>query len=138
LGKPHHKVEADTADQTELRLTTELGVGQGFWIAAHAESLDGSQAHTTPIYVTRKGLRHWDVATAAALIDRQMDVLREIDGEVRSAETLIDGGGRLFDYWNRRTAEQADRIRIKIDETRQIYEDLQAQLERQILSTPRP
>jgi len=131
FGENIRETKISEPHQTELKVSADIEVGQGFWISAHAVSLDGSQAHTTPIYVKRKGLRTWRVDAAEKLIDKQLKVLSEIESEVRKAENLVEDGGRLFDYWNRRTADQAERVRVKVEETREAYNKLKNELRNQ-------
>lgn len=58
--------------------------------------------------------------------------MREIESEVLKSEKLVQGGQRRLDYSNQRTAEQASKIREKINQTRQIYEELQRELKNQL------
>jgi hypothetical protein len=90
-----------------------------------------SEAHTTPIYVTRDGRRFWDTAQAGTLLDRQMAVMDEIEREIRVSEELIRSGNRPLDHYNRRIAEQAEPLRERIRAARAFYADLKAQLESQ-------
>lgn len=132
FGETVREVGTSEPGQTELRVSAELEVGSGFWIAAHAVSQDGSQAHTTPIYVARKGLRHWKVGLAEKLIDQQISTLREIELEVKKSEKMANRGAGSLDYWNRRTAEQAGVVLAMVRQTRQIYEQLRLELKDQL------
>ncbi len=128
LGETIQEVVAPDGSQTPLILTSEIGSGHGCWLAVHVTAIDGSQAHTTPIYVTRKGFRHWNVDKADALIERQLATLREIESEVRQSERIVETNDSILDYWNRRTAEQADQVRSKVETTRKYYENLRETL----------
>ena len=124
LGETIQEVGGTKDNETPLSLSAKINVQHGCWLAAHATGADGSEAHTTPIYVSRKGFRHWNVDQAEALIERQLATLREIESEVRQAERTIETNELSLDYWNRRTSDQAEQIRAKVKETRKFYEDL--------------
>ena len=128
LGETLEEVTTSEETQATLELSTQVKSGWGFWIAAHATSHDGAEAHTTPVYVTRKGFRHWNVETADRLINQQLAVLREIESEVLNSERLMQKNASPLDYWNRRTAEQADQVRSQLKQTRQFYERLRETL----------
>ena len=132
LGKTIQEVVAPNRDQASLSLSTEIESGHGCWLAVHATAVDGSQAHTTPIYVSRKGFRHWNIGEAEMLIERQLATLREIESEVRKSERIVETNDSSLDYWNRRTANQADQVRSKVEVSRKFYEDLRDTLEIEI------
>ena len=125
LGEPLEEVIAKDDRQVELAISTKVEAEHGFWIAAHAISRDGAQAHTTPIYVKRDGFRQWNVVNAQRLIEKQLAVLDEIESEVRKSERQWAAGLSQLDYWTRRTAEQADQVRERVKETRSSYHELQ-------------
>ncbi|QEF98920.1 hypothetical protein Mal15_29780 [Stieleria maiorica] len=124
LGQAVEVAQSEDERGTELEIATSIDSDWGFWIAAHAVGRDGSQAHTTPIYVTRKGFRHWDPDSAKALINRQLEVLREIRREVQTAEQRVASGSSSLDYWSRRTADQADDVRAKVSQAERTYQQL--------------
>ena len=66
LGTTAKEIAATEAKQAELKLETTLDSEHGFWLAAYAQGRDGSEALTTPVYVTRAGFRFWNVAEAEA------------------------------------------------------------------------
>lgn len=125
FGQPIEEIQSSDVSQKQLQISKRLRVGHGCWVAAHAIGHDGSEAHSTPIYLTRKGFRRWDRVTAKKLIYRQLDVLDEIEGEVKRAENLIRENPHSFDYWSRRTAEQAEQVREMVARTRKHYLNLQ-------------
>jgi hypothetical protein len=128
LGETIETVTGENENQTELSLSTTLKGEHGFWLAAHAIAHDGSQAHSTPVYVTHQGFRHWNIEKAGPLIEQQLATLREIEAEVVKAENVQSSGNAPLDYWTRRTAEQADAVREMVAKTRRIYAELQKQL----------
>jgi hypothetical protein len=134
FGRVVHQVSASGAARSEqdaLEFTVEVEPGPGCWLALHAVGRDGSEAHTTPVYVVRDNLRFWDTTQAGSLIERQITVMDEIEREIHISENLIRSGTRPLDYYNRRIAEQAEPLRERIREARAFYADLKARLEAQ-------
>ncbi|MBI1389092.1 MAG: hypothetical protein GC154_11655 [bacterium] len=62
-----------------LSISFDWPANYGCWIAARATGDDGSQAHTTPVYVKRDGFRFWKLADAGALIDKRLASLQEVE-----------------------------------------------------------
>lgn len=124
FGRVIREIEARDAEQTELGLDVKVDGGFGCWLAAHATGWDGSEAHSTPVYVIRDGFRFWDVTQAAALTQKQLAVLDDIDNAVAEAVRLMSTARQPLDYWNRWPAEQAVQIRRRIETIRQVYADL--------------
>ena len=89
LGKTIHEVSAEGEGQNTLKLQFTVPVEFGAWLAIHAIGHDGSEAHTTPVYVRREGFRHWNIDLAEQLIQRQLDVLDE--NRCRTGEVRRDG-----------------------------------------------
>ncbi len=139
FGRVLREVEASSAEETELRLEAKVDGGFGCWLAAHATGQDGSEAHSTPVYVLRDGFRFWDVTQAAMLIQKQLAVLDEIETAVAEAVRVMSTARQPLDYWNRWPAEQAVQIRRRIETTRQVYTGLLATLDSERAArTPRP
>jgi len=128
LGRTHQEIKSASPDQTELLLQTTLDSGEGFWITAHAQGLNGSEALTTPVYVTRQGYRFWNVAEAGQLIERQRAILNDIEEDLRRCEKAVREGTAPLDYWVRWGAEQAEEVRKRILSARQFYNQLEATL----------
>jgi hypothetical protein len=128
FGKPLKVISASTDDQEALEIETTLTAAQSCWLAVHARGRDGSQAHTTPIYLVRPGERFWDVTQAEALIGRQLSVLAETEAAVDEAERRFNGGANPNEFYHRWPAQQAEQIRQRIQQTRQTYEDLRRAL----------
>ena len=84
--------EAAEASTSELEIECEIDVENGFWIAARAFAEDGAQAHTTPVYVVRPGLRFWDYESVTALVETQQQRLRDIEAVIRSAQNHVADG----------------------------------------------
>ena len=76
-GETIRTVTPERADQDCLEADFTVPSGNGFWIAAEAEGRGGTRAHTTPVYVVRKGLRFWKYADVDGLIGRREASLAE-------------------------------------------------------------
>jgi hypothetical protein len=105
------KGEQDTA---ELELDFPIEAGHGFWLAARTTAFNGSQAHTTPIWVVHTGLRPWKYQEVDALLDKRLESLRSIE-----------------ELYEKRKADPKDPFVVqwpKLDEriaaARKIYDDL--------------
>jgi hypothetical protein len=138
LGETAAEELATTAGQQEIKIETTLDSGHGFWLAAHAKGRDGSEAITTPVYVTREGFRFWNVEKAAAVIDRQLAVLDQTEAELRNCEAAVRGGKVPLDYWVRWGAEQAGEVRVRMENARNFYQHLKETLdhERKLRTQP--
>jgi len=131
LGATANEITASNPNQSELILENTMNSEHGFWLAAYALGRDGSEALTTPVYVTRAGFRFWNIAESGRLIERQLGILREIDVALTECEKVVREGTAPLDYWNRWGAEQAGEVRHRLESTRKIYADLQQTLERE-------
>lgn len=123
------EVAASTSDDptgAELSVEATAPAGAGCWIAATATGHDGSQAHTTPVYVTTDGVWHGDSARAAAIAERQLKVLHEIEEEVlRESERLIAEGRRHpMNLQPLTNAGQAEAVRERIEIAGRFYRGL--------------
>ncbi|KAA5538692.1 hypothetical protein FYK55_26625 [Roseiconus nitratireducens] len=125
LGETVAEVSSEDALQTELSVELTVDSRHGFWIAAHATGHDGSEAHTTPVYVTREGFRHWNVTQVPQLIEKQLRTLDEIEAEVGKAKRLAEQSE--LDYWSRRTADQSDQVLEDVSAAREFYQRLKTQ-----------
>lgn len=127
LGETIEEIQSPDDQQESLELELFLPTGYGFWLAVLVEGWDGSEAHTTPIYVTREGFRHWNLELASKLIKKQLAVLDETESALRESEEIMISTRNALDYWNRLNAEQADEVRKRIQKTREIYQSLESQ-----------
>ena len=91
-GEGIRKTTPDSDSQSELSLDFEVDAGFGFWIAARAKGSDGSQAHTTPVYVVQEPLRFWKHEAAQELIATRLDSLAEIEKLVADTRRLEKDG----------------------------------------------
>jgi len=106
--------------------------GNGFWVAAQAEGRDGARAHTTPVYVTRNGLRFWKYDSVEELIAKREASLAEIEHIVaeaqagRNAEGKPDASRPVTEL-----AEQGPALLKLVQDARQIYAGLRTPAERE-------
>ena len=111
-----------------------------YWIAARAEGSDGSQAHTTPVYVVRKPLRFWNYDKVERLIATRLHSLDEVERLVARARSIHGGEvseeprgeGVQAAWWEtRRLAEQGPELLDRVAEARRIYEQLHRRWKRE-------
>ncbi len=115
---------------TELVVDESIPAGHGFWVAAHARGRNGSEAHTTPIYVTRKGFRHWNVDKVKALVDQRLQNLADIESIVTLAEkNARNQPAGSINYWDKRAADQAAPVRERVNKMRDVYKGLLKELD---------
>ena len=120
-------------DANSLELDFTINSGDGFWIAAYAEGGDGSFAQTTPVYVTRKGLRFWNVKSAEQLLDERIKTLAEIEQIVLDTGKKFETGQMwAFDLWNKQKVDLGPGLLDRINASRKIYEDLKETLKKEM------
>ncbi|MEQ8614986.1 MAG: CehA/McbA family metallohydrolase [Lacipirellulaceae bacterium] len=124
FGKVVAEVESSNTSQEELELKHEFETEHGSWLALKAEGHDGSEAHTTPVYVKRPNFRHWHYVRAIELISKQVAVLDEIEATLRKSEERVATENNPVDYWNRGIAKEADAVRKQVAKARAFYEAL--------------
>ena len=78
-GEVIRKATPDRDSQSELALDFEVDAEFGYWIAARAKGSDGSQAHTTPVYVVQEPLRFWKHEAAQELIKQSEPLLQRVE-----------------------------------------------------------
>jgi len=115
---------------TSAKLDFELPVDQSIWIAARATG-----AHTTPVYITVDGKRHWKLPEVSALLDkrfRDLDELdRVIDKDWENIPPRREGG-----YENKETFRLgASDLRPMMQEAREIYLKLREEARSQMAGT---
>ena len=126
LGEKVASVVSGDAEQNELAIETTVNAGGGCWIAATAVGRDGSQAHTTPVYVPAEGGWHGSSEQAAAIAQKQLGVLDEIEEVVLldSERKIAEGRRRPLDLQPLTNASQAEAVRERIAIAREFYLDL--------------
>lgn len=127
-GEVLRTVEPQEPGQKELTLDFELEAGAGYWLAARAIGTDEAMAHTTPVYVIRKGLRFWKFDEAAELIDKRLESLASIEKIVADARRNQAGARRDADRFITQLAAQGDQLLERVTAAREIYRQLQQTL----------
>lgn len=124
-GKVVEELVSSDASQGVLEGEAVLDANHGFWLAAQAAGHNTSEAHTNPVYVTRKGFRHWDFENAEALIQKRLETLDEIEALFAEQETAWKAGAlQPLDRWNYHIARQAPEMRERTELVRKIYKEL--------------
>ena len=131
FGKVIQEISATNANQTELEINATVAASHGSWLTAHVVGRDRSEAVTTPVYVVRSGFRFWDRSQASGLIQKQLAVLDDIERAID--EAAVQSSRTSLDYWNRWPAEQSSALRERVSKMREVYRELQHDLEREIL-----
>lgn len=124
LGKTLRQVTSKNGEST-LELNFTHPTGHGLWLAAHAIGVDGSEAHSTPIYLKCDEFRHWNHRRAPHLIQKQLAALDETEAALAKSEQLVESTASRLDYWNRLNASQADQVRLRLESARKFYQQLQ-------------
>lgn len=88
-GEVIKSVTGDGVGDDEIVLTTSVPVKGGLWLALKGQAADGSLAHTTPVYIKRKGMRFWKTAAVEQLIDKRLEQLKEIEKIVADARLAV-------------------------------------------------
>ncbi|MCC5878169.1 MAG: CehA/McbA family metallohydrolase [Candidatus Sumerlaeia bacterium] len=110
----------------EITFELELPTGFGGWLAVEATGFDGSQGHTTPIYIVREGYRPWNHERAPELLNWKTRHLDEIE-EMISLQSGRKERGEMAptDFWNRYLVRQSEGIHQRIEAARSYYSDLE-------------
>lgn len=106
-------------------LETMLDSKYGCWLALRATGHDGTMAHTTPVYVTRKGFRHWNADKVEALLDSRLAILDDVDALVQGFLDADEAGqtGPL-DFRAHMFIKQSDKIFERTSFARNFYNQL--------------
>ena len=117
-------------DQKSLEADFTIPSGNGFWIAAQAEGREGTRAHTTPVYVVRKGLRFWKFDSVSDLIGKREASLAEIEHIVAEAQAGRNSKGEAdSERPVTELAKQGPELLKRVGEAKQIYAGLRATAE---------
>jgi len=132
FGKVLKEVSATSPAAGTLTLEFEISPGDGCWLAAHVIGEDGSEAHSTPVYLKRAGFRWWDVEQVPELLKQQEIVLDDIEKVVADSKRLA--GSRPMDYTLRSVVRGADTLLEQVARARTHYNGLAAVLEKELMS----
>ncbi|MHC4444894.1 MAG: CehA/McbA family metallohydrolase [Planctomycetota bacterium] len=123
-GEVIRRVESTESTGNELSIDFEVNSENGFWLAARAEGGDGSYAHTTPVYVIRRGLRFWKYDTVDRLIDARLAELNKVEGFTKEAMRLNSDGRAAMDLMSKQLKLQGAALLKNVKEARRIYKKL--------------
>jgi len=125
-GKTIKEVTSDEPTQDTLEVEFEFEVEHGTWIAVHAFGHDGSQGHTTPVYIVRDGFRFWDVGQVPDLIAKRYAVLDTLEKALLDhQQQKAEGTLEPLSHFGMGLADQADEVLKSIEEVRLDYKNLQ-------------
>ncbi|MBK1877185.1 CehA/McbA family metallohydrolase [Pelagicoccus mobilis] len=131
-GETVKAVQANSPEQGNLSIELDLDPGTGCWIAATAVGIDGTQAHTTPVYVSKQGYRHWNRDKAYDLIQDRFATIEEIEKITqKQAERYANGTLPEIEFSNLLIAQQADEIFERTKLVRGLYDELLEALEKE-------
>lgn len=122
----------DDPEVDELSIDLELETAFGGWLAIMATGFDGSQGHTTPIYIVREGFRPWNHERVPELLEWNNTHLDEIETMIAVQSGRLERGEMApTDFWNRFLVEQSEGIHERIQFAREYYRELQEVWERE-------
>jgi len=129
---PIQTFAATQAGQDTLKADFTIPPGNGFWIAAQAEGREGTRAHTTPVYVVRKGLRFWKYDRVADLITQREASLAEVEHIVAEAQAGRNSRGDA-DTGRPVTelAQQGPALLERVQQAKEVYANLRATAQRE-------
>ena len=143
-GEVIRSIEQTEPSQTELSLDFEIDSSDGFWIAARVSEKPGiefrnrTEAHTTPIYVVREGLRFWKHVEVEKLITDRLADLDEVEELIQLAEQSKREDKNLrkspYTNWGEWAREyrvapiiaQQEKLRPRMQKAMEIYDNLRS------------
>lgn len=123
-GKVVKRVEGKGIGDRKIAFVAAVPVKGGIWIALRGKAVDGSVAHTTPVYVTRKGLRFWNMDEVEGLITRRRQQLEEIETIVAEAKESVKDGASPALIETHELAKQGDELLRRVEIARENYTNL--------------
>jgi hypothetical protein len=108
----------------ELSLDLDIDSAHGGWIAARAYALEGTSAHTTPVYIVRDQLRFWNHAAAPDLIAKRLANLDEIEKVVDNARTTVTAEGDAATRPILLLQQQSAALMERVEAARVLYKNL--------------
>lgn len=131
-GKVLHEEWNNDPARGMIEVNLEFDPGHGGWLAIHADGFDGSQAHTTPVYLEREGFRHWNHERAPGIIRIMTDRLDQIEMMIADQVGRHERGEMApTDYWNRFLVQQREGVLHRVNLAREKYDELLETWERE-------
>ncbi|RKX43992.1 MAG: hypothetical protein DRP64_07355, partial [Verrucomicrobia bacterium] len=145
-GNVIRSIEQTDPEQSELVLDFNLHVENGSWVAARVSDkpgtkhAEGAEAHTTPIYLQRDGLRFWKYDEVEKLISARVTDLNEVEEMIQLAHRSKEEGKNLLNTKYReweipfrceRIIATEDLLRERVREAQEIYDGLLATYEQE-------
>jgi hypothetical protein len=113
----------------EIVMNATVAVTGGLWLALRGTGMDGSLAHTTPVYITRKGMRFWKMDEVERLIDKRLSQLGEIEQIVAEAKQAVRDGASPGFIEIQELAKQGDPLLERVRIARENYAELRKTFE---------
>jgi hypothetical protein len=117
-------VNASGVGQGELVMDIAVPVKGGIWLALKGIGADGSVAHSTPVYIIRKGQRFWKMTEVESLIEKQLSRLSEIEVMVAHAHEAVDNGVAAALTEILELAREGDALLERVELVKGIYRNL--------------
>ncbi len=118
--------------EVEISGSLPLEISHGGWLALRADGINGSQAHTSPIYIKRNGFRHWNPKLAPKLIDKYRSVLDETQRKILSIQEKYEENQLApLDDWNIPIAQNAEALLNEISSADSYFQELLTTLEKE-------
>jgi hypothetical protein len=100
-------------------LDFEIPADHSFWIAARTKG-----AHSSPVYVTVDGRRHWNVAAVPELLVKREQQMKEIESLIDHPDRFLPPGHRQNWEHPEKFRRSSEGLRQSIMEARAVYEKL--------------
>lgn len=124
-GNVLREVEATSKTAEKMALKFKIQADKSFWIAARAIAQDGTEAHTTPVYVIRDQQPFWDSTQIETLLNNRLRDLAEIEAKIATAlESPQHSDIHLRNRDIAQFIQQGPRLQPLIDKARRYYEQL--------------
>ncbi|MEN8255086.1 MAG: CehA/McbA family metallohydrolase [Verrucomicrobiota bacterium] len=125
-GEVVKEIAGTDASQDSLKLDFDLDVRYGAWIAVNVLAHDGSVAHSTPVYVIRKGYRFWSTEKVPDLLKTRYAQLDNLEEQLLlHKQWKKDGNIPPENHFGMGLANQCDAILPLVEKVRLEYEKLE-------------
>ncbi|MBZ0255521.1 CehA/McbA family metallohydrolase, partial [bacterium] len=128
-GEVIKRIEHEQKNQEEIKVKLSLPANNGCWIAVRAKGSDGSQAHTTPVYIIKDGKRFWSIDEADRLLDERLESLQEVEDLL--AEYTKRYENEPGNYLLMQFVQQGPELMKRVEKARQTYNRLREELKQE-------